>query len=118
MPKNWWNRPDAMGVDRIYTNRGNKLFHLKRYEEAIGDFSRAINAYPPSDELTYVSRAKAYYFTGKYKEAIQDFDRAIAFKPDSKRLYYDRALAHRELGNFFAAQQDIGTSCALGGVCP
>jgi tetratricopeptide (TPR) repeat protein len=65
----------------------------------------------------YGSRAKAYYFLGKYREALPDYDKAIALKPDSKRLYYDRALTYRALGNFAAAQEDIKKSCALGGVC-
>jgi tetratricopeptide (TPR) repeat protein len=109
------NNPDAYGVERIYTNRGNKLFQLRRYDEAIADFNKAIAAHP--DELLYGSRAKAYSFLGKYPEALADYDSAIAFKPDSKRLYYDRALARRALGNIAAAQEDFKTSCALGGVC-
>lgn len=111
------DKPYAYGVDRIYFNRGNKLFQLKRYDEAIADFSKAIAAYP-SDELMYSSRAKAYYFLGKYQEALLDSDHAIALKPDNKRFYYDRALTYRAIGNLDAAQEDIRKSCALGGVCP
>jgi tetratricopeptide (TPR) repeat protein len=111
------DNPDAYGVERIYTNRGNKLFQLRRYDEAIADFSKAIAVFP-SDELVYGSRGKAYYFLGKYQEAVLDFNHAIALKPDSRRLYYDRALAYRALGNFAAAQDDVRKSCALGGVCP
>ena len=109
------NKPYAYGVERIYTNRGNKLFQLRRYDEAIADFNKAIAAHP--DELLYGSRAKAHYFLGEYPEALADYDQAIAFKPDSKRLYYDRALAHRARGDFTGAQEDFKTSCALGGVC-
>lgn len=111
------DKPNAYGVERIYTNRGNKLFQLKRYDEAIADFSKAIAAYP-DDELVLGTRAKAYYFLGKFQEALLDFDRAIVLKSDSKRLYYDRALTYRAIGNFVAAQEDLRTSCALGGVCP
>ena len=109
------NNPDAYGVERIYTNRGNKLFQLRRYDEAIADFNKAIAAHP--DELLYGSRAKAYYFVGQYQKALADYDQAIALKPDSKRLYYDRALTYRALGDIAAAQEDIRKSCALGGVC-
>jgi protein O-mannosyl-transferase len=110
------NKPKAYGVERIYTNRGNKLFQLRRYDEAIADFSKAIAAYP-DDELLYGSRAKAYYFLGNYQEALLDYDRAIALKSDNKRFYYDRALTYRSLGNFVAAQEDFRKSCELGGVC-
>jgi len=112
------DKPYAIGVERIYINRGNKLFQLKRYDEAIADYNKAIEASPLNDELIYSSRGKSKYFTGRYQEALLDFEIAIAFKPDSKRLYYDRALAYRALGDFAAAQEDISRSCALGGVCP
>jgi len=105
------------GIERIYTNRGNKLFQLKRYDEAIADFNRAIAVYP-DDDLVYGSRAKAYYFTGEYQLALRDYERAIAMNPGSKRLYYDRSLTYRALGNFAAAQEDLRKSCELGGICP
>jgi tetratricopeptide (TPR) repeat protein len=105
------------GIERIYTNRGNKLFQLKRYDEAIADFSKAISVYP-NDELVYGSRAKAYYFRGDYQQALRDYEHAIAMNPNSKRFYYDRALVYRALGDFGAAQQDLIKSCALGGICP
>jgi tetratricopeptide (TPR) repeat protein len=110
------DNPNAYGVERIYTNRGNKLFQLRRYDEAIADFSKAIAAYP-NDELLYGSRAKALYFLGRYQESVLDYDRAIALKSDNKRFYYDRALTYRALGNFMAAQDDFRKSCELGGVC-
>jgi tetratricopeptide (TPR) repeat protein len=111
------DKPDAYGVERIYTNRGNKLFQLRRYDEAISDFSKAIAVFP-GDELVYGSRGKAFFFLGKYQEAILDFNHAIAIKPDSGRLYYDRAQAYRALGNFAAAQADLKISCSVGGICP
>jgi tetratricopeptide (TPR) repeat protein len=111
------DQPNAYGVERIYFNRGNKLFQLKRYDAAIADFSKAIAAYP-NDELMYGSRAKSYYFLGKNQEALHDYDQAIALRPDNKRFYYDRALTYRALGNLAAAQEDFMKSCALGGVCP
>ena len=110
------NNPNAYGVERIYTNRGNKLFQLRRYDEAIADFTKSIAAYP-DDELIYGSRGKAYFFLGKYQEALRDFDRAIVLKPDSKRFYYDRALTHRALGNLTESQDDFGKSCEIG-LCP
>jgi hypothetical protein len=110
------NKPDAHGVERIYTNRGNKFFQLKRYEEAIADFDKAIAAYQKND-LVYGSRAKAKYFLGRYQEALRDYDQAIAINPNSKRSYFDRAMTYRALGDFAAAQQDFNKSCALGGLC-
>ena len=105
------------GVERIYANRGNKLFQYKRYTEAIADFDKAIAIYP-GDDLAYTYRAKALYFVGEYERALRDYDRAVEAQPNSRRLYYDRALVHRALGNFAAAQEDLRKSCDLGGICP
>jgi tetratricopeptide (TPR) repeat protein len=110
------DKKGVYGAERIYTNRGNKLFQLKRYDEAVADFSKAIAAYP-KDDLVYGSRAKANYFLGKYQDALRDYDQAIELNPYSRRFYYDRGLTYRALGDFAAAQEDFSKSCALKGLC-
>lgn len=106
------NNPYAYGVERIYTNRGNKLFQLRRYDEAIADFNKAIAAHPY--DFMYGNRAAAYYSLGKYQEALRDYDRAIALNESNPNSYNGRALTYRALGDFTAAQQDFKTSCTLG----
>jgi protein O-mannosyl-transferase len=109
------NKPNVFGVDRIYYNRGTELGQLKRYEEAIADFSMAIAIVPL--DIEYGNRATAYYFLGKHQQALRDFDRAIALNPDNANSYYGRAMTYRTLGDFTAAQDDLRKSCALG-LCP
>ena len=108
------DQPYAYGVERIYFNRCTELGQLRRYEEAIADFSKAIAAAP--FDFIYGNRATAYYSLGKYQEALRDYDSAIALNPDNPNSYNGRALTQRALGNFAAAQEDFKTSCALG-VC-
>jgi protein O-mannosyl-transferase len=109
------NKPNVFGAERIYYNRGTELGQLKRYEEAIADFSRAIEIFPL--DIVYGNRATAYFFLGKYQQALRDFDRAIALNPDNANSYYGRAMTYRTLGDFTAAQADARKSCALG-LCP
>jgi len=109
------NKPNVFGVERIYYNRGTELGQLKRYEEAIADFSRAIAIYPY--DVVYGNRATAYYFLGKYQEALRDFDRAIALNPNNANSYYGRSLTYRILGDYTAAQEDARKSCTMG-LCP
>jgi hypothetical protein len=109
------NNTKVFGVDRIYYNRGTELGQLKRYEEAIADFSKAIAINPIDFE--YGNRATAYYFLGRYQEALSDFDRAIALNPDNANSYYGRAMTFRAIGDFASAQEDLKKSCALG-LCP
>jgi len=109
------DKRNAFGIERIYYNRGTELGQLKRYEEAIADFSKAISIYP--FDFEYGNRATAYYFLGRYREALRDFDRAIALDPDNANSYYGRAMTYRTLGDFVAAQEDAKKSCSLG-LCP
>jgi tetratricopeptide (TPR) repeat protein len=110
------NKPDAYGVERIYNNRGNELLKLKRYNEAMIDFNKAIALYP-NFEIAYINRATTFYFLGRYQEALRDYNHAIAINPDNHQPYYRSALTYRALGDFAAAQQDFNKSCALGGLC-
>ena len=108
-------RTGVFGIERVYYNRGTELGKLKRYDEAIADFSSAI-AIRPFDYV-YGNRATAYYFLGNYQQALRDYDRAIALNPGNANSYYGRALTYRALGGFAAAQDDLRKSCALG-LCP
>lgn len=109
------NKHNVFGAERIYYNRGTEFGQLKRYNEAIADFSKAIAIWPL--DFVYGNRATAYYFLGKYQEALRDFDRAIKLNPDNVNSYYGRSLTYRALGNYPAAQDDAKKSCALG-ICP
>jgi tetratricopeptide (TPR) repeat protein len=106
------NKPYAYGVERIYFNRGTELGQLKRYDEAIADFNKAIAAHP--FDFIYGNRAAAYYSLGKYQEALRDYDRAIVLNPKNPNSYNGRALTYRALGDFAAAQENFRTSCTLG----
>ena len=108
-------RTGVFGVERVYYNRGTELGQLKRYDEAISDFNKAIATYP--FDYVYGNRATAFYLLGNYRDALLDYDRAIAIDPDNPNSYYGRSLTYRALGNFAAAQEDIIKSCSLG-VCP
>lgn len=110
------DRPNVSGTERIYYNRGTELGILKRYEEAIDDFSKAIAVYPVLDYF-YGDRATAYYFIGRYQEALSDYNKAIVLNPYNAKSYYGRAMTYRTLGEFNAAQEDLKKSCALG-LCP
>jgi tetratricopeptide (TPR) repeat protein len=105
----------VFGIERIYYNRGTELGQLKRYEEAIADFNKAIATYP--FDYVYGNRATAYYLLGRYHEALRDYERAIAINPDNANSYYDRALTYRALGDYASSQEDLKRSCALG-LCP
>jgi tetratricopeptide (TPR) repeat protein len=110
------NKHNMPGVERIYYIRGYELAQLKRYDEAIANFTTAIAIYPGYDFL-YCDRATAYYMQGKHQEALHDYNRAIAINSKNPISYNGRALVYRSLGDNEAAQEDFRKSCALG-LCP
>jgi tetratricopeptide (TPR) repeat protein len=108
------NKPYIYGAERIYSNLGNELRQLKRFDESIAAFDKAI-ATPHPLAFMYAGRAIAYGALRKYQEALRDLDQAIAMNPDDPEFYNLRAMAYRALGNSSAAQKDFTKSCAMGG---
>lgn len=50
---------------------------------------------------------------GKYQDAIASYDKAVAVKPDDFDVLYSRSLSMERLGNFDAAEKDLGTLVKL-----
>jgi hypothetical protein len=110
------DKQNLPGVDRIYTNRGHQLGLSHRYNEAIADFSTAIQIHPIYDGF-YSDRATAYYLLGNYQAALLDYNHAIAINPQNPISFNGRALTFRSLGDEISAQHDFKMSCSLG-LCP
>ena len=106
------DRPNVIGAERVYYNRGTELAMLKRYEDALADFDSAIKIQP--FDYLYGNRANTYYVMGRYHKALRDYDMAILLNPGNPNSYYGRALTHRALGDFAATQQDRMKACDLG----
>lgn len=77
------------------------------FDNAIEDYTRAIELNSPELELTYYNRALAYIAQKKWNEAIRDFDEAIKLKPDFMIGYYRRGTAYLEQKSYTAAQGDF-----------
>ena len=58
-----------------YYGRGNTFLSIKKYEEAIADYTKAIEL-DPKDADAYYNRGGAYKALGKTKEAEADFAKA------------------------------------------
>jgi lipoprotein NlpI len=69
----------------------------EHYDEAILDFSRAIEL-NPTNPNSYDQRGTAYRRKGLLDKAISDYNKAIELDPDFAPFYYDRAVT--ELGKF------------------
>ena len=77
---------------RIYSEQG-------AYEQAIADYTKAIELDPPNLTLPYMERARTYYEQGAYEQAFADYDKVIELSPGYKWAYYNRGNAYADMGN-------------------
>ena len=72
---------------------GIEEYEKGNYQEAIENFSKAIDAYP-DDASLYNNRGLTYFELKKYDKALSDFSKAIQLKPDYTVAYCNRGLAY------------------------
>ena len=101
----------------IYRSRGWAKYELKQYKAAIDDYNKVIHKY--GDRKSYYKRGLANFELKEYELAIYDYDKAISLSnpldmdPDDAYVYYQRALAKKELGLFEEARTDCQTARPL-----
>ncbi len=108
-----------------FYGQGLEKFKGKNYQEAVGKFTKAIEA-NPTGELAYYFRGISRSYLTDNQGAIQDFDRVLEINPSFSLVYYFRGLAYIETGNkkpaisdlqnaanFYKQQGDIETYTAI-----
>ena len=106
-----------------YGFRGYAFYRQDNFDRAIADFTQVI-VLDPDIASAYQDRGDAYFQQGEYKLAIADFTQAIDRYPDfepnpveseiaSASIYYNRGLAHRQLGNETQAAADLKRAAEL-----
>jgi len=79
---------------------------MKRYEEALRDFTQAI-VLDPNAPKSSAQRGMTYLLMGKNEEALQDFNHAFILNSDSSWRFYRRSLAYRLMGDILNAHRDL-----------
>ena len=92
--------------------QGELLNEMKRYQDAIGSFTKAL-AIEPKNAEALDGLGIAYTGTASYQLAIDSFDEAIALAPYVATYYANRGLTHVKLKAWTAAQTDLDRSIAL-----
>jgi tetratricopeptide (TPR) repeat protein/S1-C subfamily serine protease len=78
-----------------WLERGNQLWRLRRYSEAIRAFDAAIKQKPKFIHLAYYGKGLALYWSGKYPEAITAYEQAVKSQPDFVPAWYNLSLVYR-----------------------
>ncbi len=89
-----------LGYTNAFYNRANLLYNQKRYDEAIADYTVAIDFFEKSGDVdldfsdAYYNRGLCYYNKGQYDAAISDYESILQRKPDSVWAHYSTGLAY------------------------
>jgi putative GTP pyrophosphokinase len=104
--------PDNSIISLIYKHRGMANFAQSSYDDAIEDFTRALEYDPASYKAAYY-RGVVKSVLRRYSGAIEDFSLALAINPYQNFALYRRAQAYYHLGDYPAALGDCESSLAL-----
>jgi len=97
---------------RPYGNRGRGLADKSRYEEAILDFTKAIELDPGYTDA-YYNRAFVNNLIGNTDEAILDYTRAAKTNPGYFKAYFNRGNVYKKQGELDNAIRDYTITIKL-----
>jgi tetratricopeptide (TPR) repeat protein len=98
---------------KAYNNRGLAYHDLKLYQQAIKDYSRAIEL-DSVDVAAYNNRGNSYYELTEYQLALTDFNKSLQLKPDYPKAYINRGLVYYQLDSHQQACNDFQNACDQG----
>eukprot|EP00758_Cryptobia_borreli_P006413 Tbor_TRINITY_DN5148_c0_g1::TRINITY_DN5148_c0_g1_i1::g.25781::m.25781 len=94
----------------VYKAKGNAAFQAKNYQEAISNYTKAIELDPASTNAgaLYSNRAASYTSLQDYIKALEDAESCIRVRPDWLKGYFRKGIALEGLSRYDEA------ACAYG----
>jgi Flp pilus assembly protein TadD len=113
--KNYWDRAIADNPKQAeaYNNRGLAFYNLRRYQQAIEDFSQALRIKPQYAEALN-NRGNAYYEMDQYEKAKADFNQSLQLKPNYAKAHLNRGLVYFQMQKMDQSCEDFRKACDLG----
>jgi len=106
---------------QAYYNRGLVYYEEDQYDEAISNYTKAIEI-NPRYAAAYYYRGLAYYYKdhwiyynykGKYDQAISDLNKAIELNSRFAEAYYNRGLVYAEKRQYEQAISDYNKAIEI-----
>ena len=95
-----------------YFNRGRAFDDLGRYNDAVADYSRALDI-KPGHASARVNRGINYSIAGRHDLALTDFSTVIRTAPSNAAAYSNRGATFQLLGQYEAAMRDYSEALRL-----
>jgi hypothetical protein len=89
-------RPDYA---EALSNRGNALYELKRFEDSLASYDRALTVRPDYAEALY-NRGVTLHELKRFDEALASYDCALKVRPDYADAHFNEALCRMLIGDF------------------
>ena len=107
----YFNRAIAFDPNDVsaHHNRGVAYYEQQNFEQALADYTKAIEINPDRGSFAYCNRGGVYRGLGEFEKAIADYTTAIKLSPIddlSCDAYYNRGNVYRGLGEFERAIAD------------
>ncbi len=96
----------------VHNNRGFDYCQIGKYDQAISDFSKAIEMNPRLAPA-YSNRGAAYLYKGQYDRAILDLSKAIEINPWLAHAYNNRGWAYVKKWQFDQAISDFSKTIEI-----
>jgi putative GTP pyrophosphokinase len=104
-------KPDKSICSLIYKHRGMAEFAQSRYDEAIADFTRALDL-EKSYRIAYY-RGVVYAVLKQYARAIDDFSLSLEVNPFQAFSLFRRGQAYYHIGDYPQALSDCEAALAM-----
>jgi tetratricopeptide (TPR) repeat protein len=98
--------PSAL-LAHIYRKRGFAYNRMREFEQALADYTRAIEL-DPLYARAYASRGSVYRRIGNYEQALQEYNHALELAPDYAWVYLSRGMTYRHQKKYVLALEDLG----------
>ncbi len=108
---------DDSAFAMAYQMRGIAQQQLKKYSQAINDFSMVITFGAPSfKSIGYYNRGILKNMTGDFAGAIPDFSQAIELDKKMAVAFFHRGIAKSKTGDMFGRMEDFREAARLGDI--
>lgn len=95
-----------------YNGRGQAYMQMRKFPEALEDFTKAIQAGISTPKL-YMNKGKCLVILNRPQEAIPDLTKSLTLEPKSFETYYFRAVAREKTEDMNGAIEDYTKAIQL-----